>query len=230
MSPAKRIPIRPGDRYGRLTVIEAAGNSDHGHALYRCVCSCDGREVVTAGSRMARGETTSCGCYNREVAGARARTHGQDGTRIHNIWRGMVGRTTEPNARGYARYGGAGIGIDDPRWLKFENFYADMADGYRNDLTLERIDNSLGYSKPNCRWATVAEQNRNRRDNVWLEFRGARMVLADWAKALGLNEGTLRSRVQRRGWSVERALTKGVTPETIARVLAAARAAVDKTT
>lgn len=83
------------------------------------------------------------------------------GTKIYYIWGDMVARCTRPTHARYADYGGRGITVCD-RWRDFANFYADM--GNRPEgRSLDRIDNSAGYSLDNCRWATAAEQVANRR-------------------------------------------------------------------
>lgn len=73
-------------------------------------------------------------------------------------------------------------------------------------LTLDRIDNNKGYSKKNCRWADHKTQCRNKRNNLWLELEGERMILEDWAKKLGIHKTTIHSRL-RLGWSVRQALS-----------------------
>jgi hypothetical protein len=74
-------------------------------------------------------------------------------------------------------------------------------------LSLDRIDNSRGYSKDNCRWATPTEQNNNKRSNILLSFEGKTQSLSAWAKELGFNPEVIRKRIRVRGWSVEKALT-----------------------
>jgi hypothetical protein len=92
------------------------------------------------------------------------------------------------------------------RWRSFETFHADMGecpDGY----TLERKDNNSGYSQENCRWATMKEQNNNRRSNTFVEFNGERHTLAEWADITGIRRPTIYSRWQR-GWPVWKMLTE----------------------
>jgi hypothetical protein len=83
-----------------------------------------------------------------------------------------------------------------------------MGDPSRGD-TLERVDNNGPYSKENCRWATRAEQNRNKRSNHYLEYNGARRMIVEWAEHMGVQSRLLRVRLNR-GWSVERTLSTPV--------------------
>lgn len=83
------------------------------------------------------------------------------GTAAYSSWQMMKNRCLNPRAEDWAYYGGRGITID-PRWHKFEPFLADMGPRPTPWHTLERVDNSLGYSKGNCIWATRQAQARNR--------------------------------------------------------------------
>ena len=121
-----------------------------------------------------------------------------------------------PGHPSYQNYKGRGITVCE-RWRTFENFAADMADGFLPELTLERINNDRGYEPGNVRWATTKEQSRNKRSSLAVTFRGVTMNASDWADSLGLRAPTLRHRI-RRGWSIERALTEGVDPQILARL------------
>lgn len=120
----------------------------------------------------------------------------------------MKDRCLNPNDGAYKRYGGRGIKVCE-EWLNFINFYQDMKDGYQNDLTLERIDNSRGYYKNNCKWATRKEQANNTRRNHLFEYNGKRKTLIDWAKFLKVNRSTLAQRIYVYNWSLEKAFRKG---------------------
>jgi hypothetical protein len=123
---------------------------------------------------------------------------------LYRIWRGMVGRCTNPRRKDYARYGGRGVEVC-ARWLRFENFVADMAPKPAHEFQVDRIDNNGPYSPENCRWATPEQQARNRRDLV--EFRGERLTRVEWAERTGIDKDRIGQRL-RYGWSVERALTE----------------------
>ena len=132
------------------------------------------------------------------------------GTPEHSVWRGIKKRCYSPRARGYANYGGRGIKVCD-RWREsFAAFYADMGPRPSPDHQIDRYPDGNGdYEPGNCRWATRAEQNRNRKNNRLLLFRGHIMCLTDWAKRVGMSKGTLLERLQR-GMSIEEALTTPV--------------------
>ena len=103
----------------------------------------------------------------------------------------------------YSRYGGAGIGVCES-WQTFKGFIADMGEA-QNGLTLERIDNGKGYGPDNCKWATYAEQNRNKSNSKKLTLNGRTQVAADWIAELGLTHDQVYKRI-RRGWSDEEVL------------------------
>lgn len=120
----------------------------------------------------------------------------------------MISRCTKPTDRAYSRYGGRGITVCDS-WLRFANFLADMGERPA-DMTLERIDNNLGYVPDNCRWATYKEQNNNRRDNRFITLNGETKTMAQWCEQLGLPQKTISQRINGYGWSPERALTEPI--------------------
>ena len=145
-------------------------------------------------------------------SGRFAPTHGMKGTKIYRIWQAMLARTRY----GRKDYAGRGIVVCES-WKKFENFYADMGDA-PDGLSLDRINNDGNYEPLNCRWATREQQNRNKRNNVFIEWNGKRQTVREWERELGMKPTTLRNRF-RMGWPIERAmkplkwLEEGNTPE-----------------
>lgn len=174
-------------------------------AVWDCICSC-GRLHTTEGSNLRRGKTRSCGCLAKEsqslVAKSRA-THAMSGTQAYHIWHAMILRCSKPTHPKYKNYGGRGITVSE-RWKSFALFHEDMGEKPER-MSLDRIDNNLGYSKENCRWATYEEQSRNKRTNRWIEFNGDRLILSDWAKKLNVSVQNLQRRLN--DWPLEKALT-----------------------
>lgn len=128
--------------------------------------------------------------------------HGMSRTSTYRIWTSMKSRCRNENNQTYAEYGGRGITVCE-RWDKFMNFLSDM--GVRPDgHSLDRINNDAGYSPDNCRWATRAEQNRNTRLTVNIEFNGVKKCITDWAIDAGMTCYALKKSIASVG--VEEAL------------------------
>jgi hypothetical protein len=111
----------------------------------------------------------------------------------------------------YNRYGGRGITICD-EWKNDVKAFYDwaIANGYKNSLTIDRIDNDGNYCPENCRWATFKEQASNRRSNILVTHNGKTQTMKEWANEVGIPYKVVWARVQKLGWSAERALTDPV--------------------
>lgn len=115
----------------------------------------------------------------------------------------MKQRCLNKNREGYKKWGGRGITVCK-RWMKFENFYKDMGERPEG-MTIDRIDNSKGYHKSNCKWATPKEQSNNTRKNVFITYNGKTQTIAQWSEELGISYHTIYARL-RKGWEIERVL------------------------
>jgi len=141
--------------------------------------------------------------------GSNAFRHGLSGSRIWWCWSNMLVRCNNKNGQAYDNYGGRGVKVCE-RWSKFENFYADMKDGYTDKLLLDRVDNNGNYCKQNCRWATRTEQNNNTRRNRFITFNNQTMTLSQWARNLGIKTSTLGQRYYTYKWNIEKCLTHNI--------------------
>jgi len=123
----------------------------------------------------------------------------------YHSWRSLRNRCNNKHTWNYHRYGGSGVTYNN-RWDSYDLFLEDM--GERPDgKTLDRIDNTKGYSKENCRWATPSEQQSNRKCNLWIEYNGELKTAKQWALDLGLAPGAVWNRIKLLGWDIEKAVT-----------------------
>lgn len=120
----------------------------------------------------------------------------------------MRERCTNPNHDHFKHYGGRGIEIY-PEWNGFAVFLRDMGPKPSPELSIERENNDLGYGPMNCVWATRAQQDRNKRNTVYVEYEGRRLLLMDLCAELGLSRSVIYGRLKN-GWDIDRALTTPV--------------------
>lgn len=193
-----RYPI--GTKIGRL-LITGWVTKGGGEVFVSCDC---GNERTVYAVEFSVGKRTTCGrgCPlghpNLEHGHAAALTP------TYRTWMGMLQRCNTPGHNSYPRYGGRGIGVCE-RWMTFANFLEDMGPRPKGK-TIDRWPNKDGNYEPgNCRWATNAEQNSNRSDNVLLTHSGETHTVTEWATIKGCPHIRLFSRL-RNGWSIKDAL------------------------
>lgn len=188
-----------GNNFGRLTVLgrkylDSPTKWQINKPYWECVCLC-GNKLVVNGSSLRNGATKSCGCLAIELLSKRNTTHGKTNFSEYRTWRKMKSRCYNPNDPKYPNYGGRGIILCE-RWAKsFENFIYDMGRKPSKAHSIDRIDNDGIYESKNCRWATIRVQNRNKRNNRWLEYKGKKMVLQDWATFFKINQSSLHEKL-----------------------------------
>lgn len=194
--------------WSQPTFIEDAGRNKNKRKmrLYKC----NNRECnnIFVGEiyRVENQKTRSCGCLKTGNP-----THNMSKTSEYRIWQGIKKRCYNPKHKQYHRYGGRGITVCD-RWLDkakgFANFYEDMGSRPFLKAQIDRIDNSKGYCKENCRWTTNKINCNNQDRNYNITHNGVTRTLSEWASITGIEAETISTRIKKWGWSIEKALTE----------------------
>lgn len=131
-----------------------------------------------------------------------AQKHGKSNTRLYNIWTHMKARCYNKNDQHYENYGSRGIVVCDEWKHNFMNFYNwAMNNGYRENLSIDRIDVDGNYEPDNCRWVDVKIQNCNKRTSIYLTYDGKTQTIGTWANELNINKTTIYYRYHKLGWS-----------------------------
>lgn len=176
-----------GNKYGNLTVINCGG-TDNGYMSWICKCDC-GNIVKVRGSNLRNGNTTSCGCYQKE--NPPRLTHGKTNNRIYKIWSCMKTRCSNPNSNRHESYLDKGIKICED-WLIFENFYEwSINNGYKYNFSIDRIDNNGNYEPSNCRWADSETQSNNKSNNHVLTYNNESLTVTQGERKFGLYRGKI---------------------------------------
>lgn len=198
-----------GQQFGRLFVIERVGNyiSPQGvkQAQWRCKCKC-GNETNVTTAKLRSGHTQSCGCKVVETIAQMNKTYGMSNSRLHYAWGNMKSRCYNPNNRFFKRYGGRGITVCE-EWRDSFTAFVDwaMENGYRDNLTIDRIDNNKGYSPNNCRWVTAKVQANNRSTSKVYVIDGTAKSISEWCERYTKKKSTVAYRLNA-GWTIEEAL------------------------
>lgn len=202
---------RTGQKFGRLTLIERVENNKSNQVQWKCRCDC-GKEVIVKSYSLTTGQTKSCGCLKKEqnyINIAKVK-HNMTNTRLYNIWRNMKSRCLNPNNKRHKFYFDKGITVCDEWKNDFMNFYNwAINNGYRDNLTIDRINNNGNYEPKNCRWATITEQNNNQSNNIRIKYNESEYTLSELSKIYNIKRATLYDRIKR-GWTIDEALNRKV--------------------
>lgn len=207
--------LQKKEKFGRLTIIELHHKKQHidkrGVIRYReyylCECECGNIKIVEK-SQLTTGHTKSCGCLQKESTRKRSNYHGLSKTKIYSIWCGIKDRCYRKKCTDYVNYGGRGITVCDEWKDNFITFYNwAINNGYKDGLTIERINVNGNYEPSNCIWIENALQSKNKTNSHYLTYNGKTQIIEDWAKEMKLNNGsTIRGRLKL-GWTLEESLT-----------------------
>lgn len=193
-----------GKRFGRLVVVRRNGTWMNRHILWECKCDCGNITTVNV-NNLRNGTIKGCGCLRSEKLKTRNTKHGMTSSKEYSVWCGMKSRCYNASSQYYNNYGGRGITVCISWIHSFEKFFEDMGK-CPSGFTLERINNDLGYSPENCKWASRKDQSINKRNVKLYTYNGETRCLKDWAENLGICKSTLQDRLKN-GWSNEEAFS-----------------------
>lgn len=180
-----------GTKINRLTIKEFTSSNKPGRYVV-CICDC-GKELTVRLTSIRRGTSKGCGCVN-----VRSKTHGMSFTKEYRAWQAIQNRCYNKKFKDYNHYGKFGITVCD-RWREsFENFILDIGLAPSKEHSIDRFPKQDGnYEPDNCRWATIEQQNRNRKDNTYLEHNGVKLIMSDWNKILNISKGSIRKHLKK---------------------------------
>lgn len=179
--------------------LEVIGKDPNNPRRLICKCVCGSVKSIIAKS-VTSNTTKSCGCLAREVISANSKTHGDSHTPTHRSWSAMMHRCRCSTSKDYARYGGSGITVCK-EWDSYERFKQDMGER-PTGTSLDRLDTLGNYEPGNCRWASIKEQNMNRRNVQLYSLGGEWLTLKELCEELNAPFHRIQYRVQKVGWPV----------------------------
>lgn len=169
--------------------------------MWLCKCECGNTGTIRSSS-LASGNSKSCGCLNAEMCVRRPTTHGGTNLPEYKTYVDAKCRCRNANTPNFSLYGGRGIEF---RFESFEEFYAELGEKPTRHHSIDRIDNNGHYEKGNVRWATRAEQSRNRRSSRLITINGKTQCVTDWGAEVGIQPSTIRARLKH-GWPPDQAV------------------------
>lgn len=197
-----------GKRYGKLVALKNQYDPNKKVTFWECKCDC-GKTVLVRANSLKHNRVKSCGCLRKESNARTKTTHGMSKTRLYTAWHTMKGRCLNENDKHYPRYGGRGIKVCEEWKESFENFknWA-IRNGYKDDLTLDRINNDGDYCPNNCRWTSQKTQNNNRGVSINITYKGKTQNLSEWCKELNIPYLRVWQRIKKYGFTFEEAITE----------------------
>ena len=178
-----QLDVLIGTTSNNLTCVDVIVPKS-GRKRLLCKCSCGGATSLFP-YQFISGEIKSCGCIKHNAP--HNATHKLSKTKLYHIWETMRLRCHNPSNKKYYMYGARGITVCD-EWINdFLSFQSwSYSSGYADGLSIDRIDNSAGYSPSNCRWVDRKTQQRNTRRNIYIEYNGETRALIEWCEILNL--------------------------------------------
>lgn len=199
-----------GKKFGYFTVLRK-DNTKYNEARWICKCIC-GKEISVSSKALRNGRSKSCGCkkpelFKKDMALKRACYPHKKELRFR--YEGIKQRCYNKNNPSYKNYGERGIVMCDLWKNNFMSFYNwSIENGYKKNLTIDRIDVEDNYCPENCRWVDRKCQSRNKRGNVFYDFCGKKMTLPEICEITNKNYKNVYKRVKKYGWRLEDAIKR----------------------
>lgn len=198
-------------KFGKLTAIE------YSQGKWRCICECGNTTYVTS-YKLRSGHTVSCGCVRKKVAIENGKKsakrvsethiiHGSTPKKLYRCWLAMKSRCNNPNNNRYATYGGRGIKVCK-EWNESYETFRDWAfqNGWKEELTIDRLNSDGNYEPSNCRWSSQKEQQNNRRDTIMITYQNKTQSLHFWCEEYNQPYHRVYQRMKKLGWTFEKAI------------------------
>lgn len=195
-----------GKRFGKLIAIERVKNVKK-KVSWKCLCDC-GKETNVLTTNLTSNRIKSCGCLKNQKLIERSTKHNQRHTKLYEVWKTMKQRCSNPNHISYHNYGGRGIIVCDEWENNYQAFYEwSIKNGYKEGLSIDRINNDGNYEPSNCRWADRFTQNNNTRQNKPITINGVTKTIHQWANEYNIPVNLVRNRIYILHWDIVKALT-----------------------
>lgn len=195
----RKLESRIGEKYGKVLILDAKWDKKEQKTKVLGRCDCGSEKWWNNAHDLFSGKVISCGCHVSKITADRNRSHDMSNSAIYKAWAGMKTRATNHKCSYAKDYSLRGITLCE-RWMKFEEFFKDMGESFREGLTLERVDVNGNYCPENCCWIPASEQPFNQRRSRFLEIDGVRKNITKWAREVGISHKLIDSRIKR-GWS-----------------------------
>jgi len=185
-----------GQKFNKLLVIDIHDKNINGTIRYLCKCDCGGNTIVQS-SKLRNGWTKSCGCLQKEITSKRGLRHNLCNHKLYHVLACMKDRCSNPNNSRYNNYGNRGISVCEEWRNDFKCFYDwAIANGYKEGLHIDRINNDGNYEPSNCRFISFKENMNNTTRNVWIEIDGIKKTAAQWGEETNINGIAIAQRVR----------------------------------
>ena len=189
----KRLDLT-NKRFGKIVCIKPLRVNNHKEVVWLCKCDCGNFCEKSSGAFKNISKIASCGCMKGKkphITNLELKNYKP----IHECYVNMKTRCYNPNYELYSRYGGRGIKVCDEWKNNFKEFYNWAINGWKKELTLDRINNDDDYKPDNCRWVDRVEQANNRHTNYLIKYKGEIKTMAQWSKILKIDYSFIQIRM-----------------------------------